>query len=157
HSVLAMLEVRSEGRCNARPVDWWTIGCPEKLYHEPNHLMESDPRFLLRFDWIELAQMTGATLIVVGSCLGALTLRFFTPTVGFGCRSFTYLLFAATVTLLLVTEVLLYPWVRRPLRMPRPTQSLLVRCLRTSAFRHHAERVYVLLEAATTGFLCYII
>lgn len=61
---------------------------------------------LVWFDFEELWQMTGAVIIVVGTCLGAFILSYFTPTVGLGCRSGGYIVFATISLGLFLCELL---------------------------------------------------
>ncbi|KAK5737036.1 hypothetical protein LTR17_006997 [Elasticomyces elasticus] len=57
------------------------------------------------FDYRELLQVTASFLCVGGTTFGAWILSFFTPTVGLGCRSGGYTIFAAIATGLLVVEM----------------------------------------------------
>jgi hypothetical protein len=60
---------------------------------------------LLWFDIREFWQVGSAVLIVLGSCGGAFTLSYFTPTVGLGCRSGGYTIFFCIAMGLLIVEM----------------------------------------------------
>lgn len=62
-------------------------------------------------DWLdyrEFWQIAAATMCVCATILGAWILSFNTPTVGLGCRSGGYTVFAVTAVFLLFTEMLLW-------------------------------------------------
>ncbi|CAF9941941.1 MAG: hypothetical protein ALECFALPRED_009427 [Alectoria fallacina] len=65
-----------------------------------NGLKMFDPRML----W----QITSSIFVVCGSVGGAFILSYFTPTVGLGCRSGGYMVFAVMATGLLVIELLVW-------------------------------------------------
>lgn len=60
------------------------------------------------FDYRELWQIASAVAIVGGTCGGAFILSYFTPTVGLGCRSGGYTIFATTALGLLVSEMIVW-------------------------------------------------
>jgi len=63
---------------------------------------------LVWFDIREFWQVASAVLIVAGSCGGAFTLSFFTPTVGLGCRSGGYVIFFSISLGLMIVEMLVW-------------------------------------------------
>lgn len=60
------------------------------------------------FDYRELWQIFSSVLIVGSTCGGAFVLSYFTPTVGLGCRSGGYTIFASISFGLLVLEMLMW-------------------------------------------------
>ncbi|KAF2399490.1 hypothetical protein EJ06DRAFT_54038 [Trichodelitschia bisporula] len=67
-------------------------------------VLGSAERGLFWFNAREMGQVCAAVGVVVGSCAGAFVLSFFTPTVGLGCRSLGYLIFAVNAFGLLAVE-----------------------------------------------------
>lgn len=64
-------------------------------------------------DWLdyrELWQVLAALLVVGGTIFGAFCLSFFTPTVGLGCRSGGYMIFAILSMMLMLTEMVVW-WI----------------------------------------------
>ncbi|EMC96232.1 hypothetical protein BAUCODRAFT_69340 [Baudoinia panamericana UAMH 10762] len=62
-------------------------------------------------DWLdyrELAQVSTAVFYVLGTTFGAWVLSFYTPTVGLGCRSGSYIVFIVIASALLVFEIVLW-------------------------------------------------
>jgi hypothetical protein len=78
---------------------------------------------LVWFDVREFWQVASAIIVVGGSCGGAFTLSYFTPTVGLGCRSGGYTIFFSVALGLLVVEMTVWlvlspyevetPWLTR--------------------------------------------
>jgi hypothetical protein len=73
-------------------------------------VLGSIDRGLFWFDFRELWQISNAVIVVVGTCMGAFALSYFTPTVGLGCRSLGYLIFVINSFALLVLEFLIW-WI----------------------------------------------
>jgi hypothetical protein len=65
-------------------------------------------RGLFWFDWRQLWHISSAVIIVTGECLGAYIVSYYTPTVGLGCRSLGYLIFAVISLGLLVIEFVVW-------------------------------------------------
>jgi hypothetical protein len=65
---------------------------------------------LMWFDIREFWQVTSAIIIVASSCGGAFVLSYFTPTVGFGCRSGGYTIFFSIALGLMLVEMTV--WLR---------------------------------------------
>lgn len=63
---------------------------------------------LVWFDIREFWQIAASVAIVLGSCGGAFTLSFFTPTVGLGCRSGGYTIFFCISLGLMIMEMIVW-------------------------------------------------
>jgi hypothetical protein len=63
---------------------------------------------LVWFDIREFWQVGSAIIIVGGSCGGAFTLSYFTPTVGLGCRSGGYTIFFSIALGLMIVEMVVW-------------------------------------------------
>jgi hypothetical protein len=85
---------------------------------------------LMWFDVREFWQVASAILIVGGSCGGAFTLSFFTPTVGLGCRSGGYTIFFAVALGLIIVEMTVW-LITSPYKMNIPWLNWIMRHLRT--------------------------
>jgi hypothetical protein len=71
-------------------------------------VLGSPGRGLFWFDFRESWQILSAMVIVGGSCLGGFIVSYFTPTVGLGCRSRGYLVYAIVATTLVFMEFLVW-------------------------------------------------
>lgn len=60
------------------------------------------------FDWREIWQILSAIVIVLGTGLGAITISYWTPTVGLGCRSGGYLIFIIIALASLSIEMMVW-------------------------------------------------
>jgi hypothetical protein len=81
-------------------------------------VLGSIDRGLFWFDFRELWQISSAVVVVVGTCMGAFALSFFTPTVGLGCRSLGYLIFVILSSALLLLEFLVWWFTAEETRVP---------------------------------------
>ncbi|KAF2430317.1 hypothetical protein EJ08DRAFT_612725 [Tothia fuscella] len=106
-------------------------------------VLGSIDRGLWWFDFRELWQISSAVTIVAGSCMGAFTISYFTPTVGLGCRSLGYLIFIVISFSLLVLEFLVW-WLTEE-RDEMPARSGRKFTLRNTTF--------IQLEEASAGVL----
>ncbi|KAF2837874.1 hypothetical protein M501DRAFT_995116 [Patellaria atrata CBS 101060] len=120
---------------------------------------------LVWFDLRELWQILSAVSIVMLSCFGSFIISFYTPTVGLGCRSGGYLIFATISVGLLICELLVWWW-SSPTHVEQPewlvpvstrlqstatfhmmeegSRNLFRRAQRTfSGFRGRSERMFV--------------
>lgn len=67
-------------------------------------LGDTDKRGLIWLDRRQLWQVANATFIVLGTITGAFVLSYFEPTVGLGCRSGGYMIFAIVAVALVLME-----------------------------------------------------
>ncbi|KAF3934095.1 hypothetical protein ABW19_dt0207885 [Dactylella cylindrospora] len=117
HPILTMLErYPDEIR---RPVDWMEVAikCIEddgEWVKEDKHRRESES--IAYFSKWEFVHMLAAWLTIGLSVLGAWYLSYNTPTVGLGCRSFSYVMFLVVCTFSGLLELLLYPVIYRPVK-----------------------------------------
>ncbi|KAK5158600.1 hypothetical protein LTR04_005213 [Oleoguttula sp. CCFEE 6159] len=98
---------------------------------------------LLWFDFRELWQIASAVLIVGCTCLGAFILSYFTPTVGLGCRSFGYTVFASISFGLLICEGFVW-WLASNARTPHAIARIRTRMVSNTAYQG--------LESRSIGF-----
>ncbi|KAK5252952.1 hypothetical protein LTR16_005292, partial [Cryomyces antarcticus] len=98
---------------------------------------------LLWFDFRELWQIASAVLIVGCTCLGAFILSYFTPTVGLGCRSFGYTVFASISFGLLICEGFVW-WLASNARTPHGIARIRTRMVSNTAYQG--------LESRSIGF-----
>jgi hypothetical protein len=110
-------------------------------------VLGSIDRGLWWFDFRELWQICSAVTIVAGSCMGAFTISYFTPTVGLGCRSLGYLIFIVISFSLLVLEFLVW-WLTTEENEEKRAQRAARR--RSTIFR---SETFAQLEEASAGFL----
>jgi hypothetical protein len=97
---------------------------------------------LMWFDIREFWQVSSAVLIVGGSCGGAFTLSFFTPTVGLGCRSGGYTIFFSIALGLIIAEMTVW-LITSPYEMRIPWLQRIVSKLRKSeVFRRWESNAY---------------
>jgi hypothetical protein len=87
---------------------------------------------LMWFDIREFWQVGSAVLIVAGSCGGAFTLSFFTPTVGLGCRSGGYTIFFSIALGLMIVEMTVW-LLTSPYEMTIPWLEWILAKLRKSS------------------------
>ncbi|KAF3927068.1 hypothetical protein AA313_de0202548 [Arthrobotrys entomopaga] len=115
HPILSMLE-RNPERLK-RPVDWHTIAveCIETNWDSKELAGYS----INYFNKWELVHMLFAWVTLGLSVLGAWYISFNTPTVGLGCRSFSYVMFLVLCTFTGLVEFALYPVVYRPVKRKR--------------------------------------
>ncbi|KAF3309242.1 hypothetical protein TWF173_011323 [Orbilia oligospora] len=112
HPVLSMLERYPERL--QRPVDWARVakGCVDD-----NWLGYETRTFSINyFNKWEFVHMIAAWLTLGMSVLGAWYISYNTPTVGLGCRSFSYVMFLVFCTFTGLVELALYPTIYRPVR-----------------------------------------
>jgi hypothetical protein len=101
-----------------------------------------DHHDLAYFDIRQLWHAAFSLLLLSAACFGAFWISFNTPTVGLGCRSGGYMIFAVLSIFALVLELVSWPFINRA-KMKKHRVAL--------------HRFMVLLEAANTTWLAYII
>ncbi|KAJ6263489.1 hypothetical protein Dda_2053 [Drechslerella dactyloides] len=116
HPILAMLERQPQQRYT-RPVDWHAVAI-ETLREDWESASLADYRITYFNKW-EFVHMLAAWLTLGLSVLGAWYISYNTPTVGLGCRSFSYVMFLSVCTLGGLIELALYPVVYRPVKRRR--------------------------------------
>ncbi|KAK6334158.1 hypothetical protein TWF696_002660 [Orbilia brochopaga] len=121
HPILNMLERHPQHRLT-RPVDWHAVAV-DTLSEDWEAASLASYRITYFSKW-EFVHMLAAWLTIGLSVLGAWYISFNTPTVGLGCRSFSYVMFASVCTLGGLIELALYPVVYRPVRRRRTDEFI---------------------------------
>jgi len=102
------------------------------------------------FDFRELWQIGSGVVIVSSACLGAFILSYFTPTVGLGCRSGGYMIFAVTSLTLLICEMLVW-WLTKPVSDNQRSRTW-TRLHSNATFSHLEDGVQDRLRRANSFF-----
>ncbi|KAF3920576.1 hypothetical protein ABW21_db0200393 [Orbilia brochopaga] len=113
HPIVSMLERHPQNRLT-RPVDWHAVAL-DTLREDWDDKALEGYRITYFSKW-EFVHMLAAWLTLGLSVLGAWYISFNTPTVGLGCRSFSYVMFLSVCTLGGLIELALYPVVYRPVK-----------------------------------------
>lgn len=101
------LVLRLESGPQVRPIDWHTFATSE--------IPDEDRFSLIYFSKWEYVHMFLAWLALGMSVLGAFYISYNTPTVGLGCRSFSYVIYLSIATFTGSLELILYPLMYRPM------------------------------------------
>ncbi|EPS37085.1 hypothetical protein H072_9293 [Dactylellina haptotyla CBS 200.50] len=153
HPILSMLERHPEKL--KRPVDWHAIAmqCIEQNWESK----ELEGYSINYFSKWEFVHMLAAWFTVGLSVLGAWYISYNTPTVGLGCRSFSYVMFLVFCSFTGLVEVALYPIVYRPVRRRRTGDILLKDgwkgYLQSKKFRGRMSGVLYTFDVLTTMIL----
>ncbi|KAK6334655.1 hypothetical protein TWF718_010103 [Orbilia javanica] len=152
HPILSMLEQYPEP--TQRPVDWTRVarGCVSDNWKGNERTFSID-----YFNKWEFVHMLAAWSTLGLSVLGAWYISYNTPTVGLGCRSFSYVMFLAFCTFTGLVELALYPIVYRPVNR-RHTDDILVQdgfrgYIRSKKFRGQMNGVLAFLDIISTLIL----
>ncbi|KAF2093584.1 hypothetical protein NA57DRAFT_47952, partial [Rhizodiscina lignyota] len=123
-----------------------------------NLVLGSVDEGLLWFDFRELWQITAAIATVSCTILGAFILSYFTPTVGLGCRSGGYLIFAIIAFFVLIGELLIW-WLtdEQQQQFLKHWLQSHVDTLHELTFRQWANGFLLFLETFNTAWIIYIV
>ncbi|KAF3929113.1 hypothetical protein ABW20_dc0108383 [Dactylellina cionopaga] len=153
HPILSMLERQPESL--KRPVDWHAIAmeCIEKNW-ESKGLEGYSINYFSKWEFVH---MLAAWLTLGLSVMGAWYISYNTPTVGLGCRSFSYVMFLVVCTFVGLVEYALYPIVYRPVKKRR-TGDLIERdgwrgYIQSKKFRGRMAGILYTFDIVTTAIL----
>jgi hypothetical protein len=112
-------------------------------------VLGSNDHGLFWFDSRELWQVSAAFTAVAASCLGAFVLSYFTPTIGLGCRSVGYLIFAIVSFSLLVLEFIVW-WLtseeRAEQKLQQPATERTATFFEHAGMTQHAEHAVIMIK-----------
>ncbi|KAK6354416.1 hypothetical protein TWF730_008822 [Orbilia blumenaviensis] len=150
HPILSMLERYPNSL--QRPVNWARVA---KVCIDDNLPGHGSRTFSINYfsKW-EFVHMLAAWLTIGMSVLGAWYISYNTPTVGLGCRSFSYAMFLVCCTLTGLVEFSLYPIIYRPVKKKHTGDSLVeegfIGYLQSKRFRGRMNGVLAGLEVIST-------